>query len=223
MAQVDYIAYHPYMPTPETSLGIYDNFKYAVERYGFADKIWITEVGYPTKGHMGTEIPEADFPEAVVKTVAYLTAAGAKTLFWYHLKDDKPPGDPSDDAEHWFGLLQNDYSPKKGAPAWELCAANLSGKTCLPMISHSLPSHISAYYFSGSDGAHTLVVCNTRPSQAVNLTVELPGRNHKKYDIVSGAAVDVASSIDTVIGSGPESVLFFTWDGASSPPNIKLR
>jgi hypothetical protein len=216
MEKVDYIAYHPYMPSPEPALNIYTGFKDLVRPYGFAGKIWITEIGYPTAGTAGgTEalvIPEDKFPEALVKTMVYLAAEGPKTLFWYHLRDHEDPKPTN--SEDWFGLFTYDLVPKKGAPAYKLCASKLPGKTCRVLRDSGLPVHVKAWFFQGGDGKHTLVICNNRPSRTVNLTVRLPGGSQMRYDIVSGQASPASESNDAVISGGPESVLFYTWENS---------
>jgi hypothetical protein len=216
MENVDYLAYHPYMPSPETALNIYTGFKERVRPYGFADKIWITEIGYPTDGNAGgTEalvIPEDQFPEALIKTIVYLAAEGPKTLFWYHLRDHEDPKPTN--SEDWFGLFKYDLTPKKGAPAYKLCAFNLPGKTCRALRDSGLPDHIKVWFFQGGDGKHTLVICNNRPSRTVNLMVRLPGGSQEKYDIVSGQSSPASESNDAVISGGTGSVLFYTWENS---------
>ncbi|MDR2072218.1 MAG: hypothetical protein LBP60_02140 [Spirochaetaceae bacterium] len=224
MENVDYIAYHPYMPSPETALNIYNRFKDLVRPYGFAGRIWITEIGYPTAGTAGgTEalvIPDDEFPEALVKSLVYLAAEGPKTLFWYHLRDHEDP--QPDNSEDWFGLFEYDLTPKRGAPAYKLCAFNLPGKTCRALRNSGLPDYIKAWFFQGGDGKHTLVICNSRPSRTANLTVRLPGRNQKKYDIVSGQASPASESNDAVvISGGTESVLFYTWE-TTNPADLPV-
>jgi hypothetical protein len=226
MEKVDYIAYHPYMPSPEVSFNRYASFKALVTPYGFADKIWITEIGYPTAGTAGgTEalvIPDEEFPEALIKTIAYLTGAGPKALFWYHLRDHDNP--QTNNSEDWFGLFNYDFTPKRGAPAYKLCAENIPGKTCRAFTGSNLPDYLRAWYYQGGDGKHTLIICNTRRSKSVNLRIELPGDNPQKYNIVTGAPEPVPSPYDAHIAGGEDSVLFFTWENpAGTLPGISTR
>jgi hypothetical protein len=221
MGDVDYVAYHPYMPDPETARNVYNNFKELVRPYGFSDKIWITEIGYPTQGTAGgTEalvIPDDKFPEALIKTIVYLAAEGPKALFWYHLRDHENP--KTTNSEDWFGLFEYNLKPKRGAPAYQLCAFNLPGKTCRVLRNSDLPDYIKVWFFQGADGKHTLVVCNTRPSRTVNLTVRLPGSNQERYNIVTGevsSGSSAAHESNTVtISHGENSVLFYTWENTN--------
>jgi hypothetical protein len=45
---LDGVAYHPYSPNPVSAMYVVNDFKSRVAPYGFADKIWINEMGYPT-------------------------------------------------------------------------------------------------------------------------------------------------------------------------------
>lgn len=56
MDKVDGVAFHPYELNPARSLTLYEKFRKIVSDYGFEDKIWITEAGYPTGGRYPTKI-----------------------------------------------------------------------------------------------------------------------------------------------------------------------
>jgi hypothetical protein len=80
MGQIDAVAYHPYMVDAGTSAKVYEQFKKTAADYGFDDKIWVTEVGYPTRGNYGTEVSDEKMPETLIKTISLL-AAGGGTMY----------------------------------------------------------------------------------------------------------------------------------------------
>jgi GH35 family endo-1,4-beta-xylanase len=80
MDKADGIAFHPYELNPSRSLTLYNRFRKIVDDYGFGDKIWLTEVGYPTGGLYPTKTSEKRFPEYVIKTYEQHDASGSKKL-----------------------------------------------------------------------------------------------------------------------------------------------
>jgi hypothetical protein len=234
MARIDVIAFHPYMPGSGPTANIYKNFKNIVSDYGFGDKIWVTEVGYPTHGHYGTEVDEDDMPETVMQTIVLLAAEGADRLFWYELFDHGAGGSP-DDAEHWFGLVNGtmkdgEFQKRKGAAAYRLCARNIPGKTCKIPEQEGLPSSIKTYYFEGGNGSHALVVWN-EITVARDIQVYLPGKDQKVYDLESGASKLISSgetsnyTLTVKDQAGNHYIRFFTWENSdlSRPPRVSLR
>jgi hypothetical protein len=231
MDQIDAIAYHPYMTGPGPTANIYKNFQKIVSDYGFEDKIWVTEVGYPTydtsprpAGRYGTDILEANMPETVLKTIVLLTANGAQRLFWYHLFD--PGVQDNTDSEDWFGLIKRDlaWTWKGGAAAYRLAAKNIPGTVCKTPERADLSDAIQAYYFEGSDGRHTLVIWNDI-NIAKDVRVYLPGVNQKVYNLTTGEAVSIGETSIYTLKSKDEVnhfIQFFTWEnpGSSLPPRI---
>ena len=142
MEQVDAIAFHPYMPSADGSAYIFRQFKARAAKYGFADKIRVTEIGYPTAPSMNyfTEVDEARMPEMTVKTCALLAAEGAQKLFWYQLFD--PERREAANSEDWFGLVWNragGWQKKGGYFGYALCARHLPGKT---LVARKFPGAI---------------------------------------------------------------------------------
>jgi hypothetical protein len=232
MDQINAIAYHPYMPAPDLAANIYKRFQNIVSDYGFGNKIWITEVGYPTRGHYGTEVDEDQMPETVMQTIVLLAAEGAERVFWYELFDHGGSGNP-DDAEHWFGLVNGDmqdgkFQKKKGAAAYGLCALNIPGKNCKIPEREGLPSSIKTYYFEGGDGSHALVVWNGIAIPR-DVGVYLPGGDQKVYNLESGNAESIPETSNYTLTvkdqAGSHYMRFFTWKNAdlSRPPRVSLR
>jgi hypothetical protein len=221
MDQIDAIAYHPYLVSARTSAAAYTKFKNIVSDYGFGGKIWVTEVGYPTQGSYGTEVSDERMPVTLIETISRLAVEGANHVFWYHLFDPEIQDDR--DSEDWFGVMNYDFTPKKGAAAYALCGAHLPGKTwhsSLPERS-GLPEYIVANYFEGPNGDNTLVIWNDRPSISLDIKVRLPGDNRKSYDVASGD-FSIPDEETIISFSLTKTLYFFTWEnsGTSQPPRI---
>ena len=230
MENVDYIAYHPYMPDAVTTGRVYTRFRDYAAKYNFADKIWITEVGYPLdmgpKGY-GTKVKEENMPETVIKTLAILAAEGAQTILWYEMFDHGAAGDP-DDSEDWFGLVNRDTITRRiGGEAYQIFAHNAPGKT----LRHSLlersglPENIAAYYFEGADGKHSLIIWNDRQSRSQGIQVTLPGTAQKVWDITAGTSASIGEKSTWTLKTkdGDNMPLqFFTWENSDLSKNPSL-
>jgi hypothetical protein len=219
MEQIDAVAYHPYMPDAGSSAKIYKQFKEKVTPYGFGNKIWVTEVGYPTQGSYRTEVPDAQMPDMLVKTISLLAAGGANRVFWYHFLDPKPEVQDPGDSEDWFGLLNYDFTRKNGADkAYQLCAAHLPGKTYRSFLPERIdvPDYIKALYFGDSESS-TLIVWNDRPSKNTLVKVRLPGRHQRVHDTASGADSSVGEESFIQFGpDGNKDLYFFTWNNSGT-------
>jgi hypothetical protein len=224
MEQIDAVAYHPYMTGAGPTANVFKTFKKNVSEYGFEDKIWVTEVGYPTyetpprpSGRYGTDIHEDKMPETVMQTIVLLTANGAQRIFWYHLFD--PSSQNNGDSEDWFGLIKNDFTWKKGAVAYQLAAKNIPGTTCKTPERYDVPNSIESYYFEGSDGKHCLVVWNNAGVAPKKVQVYLPGTNQKVYNLESGEATPIKTTSTYTLKSKDgvnHFIQFFTWENPNS-------
>jgi hypothetical protein len=228
MADIDAVAYHPYMPGPGPTANMYKNFRQTVVGYGFGNKVWITEVGYPTHGNYGTEVAEDNMPETVMRTIVLLAAEGAERIFWYELFDHGDAGNPND-SEDWFGLVNGDLQPngsfawRKGAAAYQLCARNIPGTTCsIPPI-EGLPSYIKAWYFANRNGHNALVVWNDAATVPRDIRVQLPGRDQRVYELATGTAQSIGETSTYTLKAKDgvnHYIQFFTWEGAGTIPRI---
>jgi hypothetical protein len=216
MEKVDAVAFHPYELNPRRAAKLYDRFKNIVDDYGFGDKIWVTEVGYPTGGWYPTRVAEKKFPAYVVKTFVSLAVRGSQKLLWYQLFD--PNKRVRKDSEDFFGLIRGrrDYT-SKGAEAFRLCAAYLSGAVYSPekLLRDGVPNSLQSFYFEGSGGG-ALILWNDGPgSRALGLA--LPGTDHIRHDPVTGNSLAISAQIDIKAGSMP---VFITWQGGNEAPCI---
>ena len=220
MDSVDAVAFHPYELNPARTLRLYDQFRKIVEGYGFGDRIWITEVGYPTGGLYPTRVQEKIFPGYIIKTFVNLAAAGTPKLLWYELFD--PHERSGRNSEHFFGLVRSTHEyTSKGAEAFRLCANYLPGKNCyvLEPGQDGLPRSIRAFWFSpvqGSGNNSSALVLWYEGVGSKQVRLRLPGTAVSR-DPISGS--ETAIPAETVIKAGKIPV-FITWnsqDGEEKP------
>jgi len=207
MEKTDGIAFHPYELNPARSAMLYDRFKKIADDYGFGDKIWVTEMGFPTGGMYPTKVREERLPEYVIKTIVLLAARGSNKFLWYQLFD--PIARVNGDSEDFFGLVRSreDYT-SKGAEAFRLCAKYLPGTTCYVQETgrDGIPNSLRMFWFRGDGGA--LVLWNEGLGSK-RISLKLPGQNHRIHDPVSGSVSPIQA--ETVIKAGTMPV-FITWE-----------
>jgi hypothetical protein len=226
MKQVDYVSVHPYSIAPESAANAFDTFKQIVTPYGFADKIWINEMGYPTyseqgpvpAGRYGLDQYEGDMPEIAVRTFVLLAAAGAKNLTWYHLFDGANRNNA--DSESWYGLVwrksADEWIKKGGYWGYALCANNIPGKTYKEknFFRGTVSDAVKSYYFEGSGGERTLVVWNSSPLRTANITLTIDGGSRKLWNVELGEASDIGKTSTHTLypaNTGQQSLVFITW------------
>jgi hypothetical protein len=211
MEKTDAIAFHPYELNPARAVRLYGKFKNRVAKYGFDDRIWVTEVGYPTGGWYPTSVSEKKFPAHIVKTFVPLAVSGAKKILWYQLFD--PINRVKKNSENFFGLVRSteDYT-SKGAEAFRLCAAHLAGAVYRPdlPLRDGLPKSLRSFYFEQPQGGGALVLWKEGPSLrlALHSAVDLAA-----HDPVSGEAAALLPQAFIKVGAMP---VFITWDEAGA-------
>ena len=215
---LDGMAFHPYSIFPQGSTRAHDKLLGILSEINYPGAVWVTEVGYPTAGWYPTKVSLDKLPAYVVKTISGAAARGARVLLWYQLFDDYNEGEvpPSrkSDSELFFGLAYPDYSYKKGAWAYELCAGFLPGSRYSPGLPEreNVPSHIvSLCFMGGLSGNNTLILWNDRERpKKVNLYLPAPA---SLYDISTGQGRPLEETV-LDIGSQP---LIITWKGPGTP------
>jgi hypothetical protein len=218
MLNTDGVAYHPYMPGAQRAADLFSAYQNLVSKYGYANKIWITEAGFPTGGQYVSLVKEDNMPEEVIKTITLLAARGAAHVFWYELFDDNDH--VVTDSEDWFGLATYDsttnvITKKKGADAFALCGKYIPGTVYRPVTGGS---GIQAYCFQGEEESALILWADTKAvSDTVEVEVTLRGTDWKQYDIVDGTGT--ALSGETVSLSLGKTPVFLSWKpaGKASP------
>jgi hypothetical protein len=236
MEKVDAVAFHPYELNPARSAKLYDGFRALVAPYGFADRIWVTEMGYPTAGWYPTKVAEKKLPEYVVKSFINLAVRGTDKFLWYQLFD--PAERKRGNSEDYFGLVRSreDYT-SKGAEAFRLCSVYLSGTVYRPdlPLREKLPRSLKTFYFERTDGDGGALVL-WKGGIRTRVTLKIPdgiyadggisdrvARDASRFtvhDPVSGNAVEMTA--DTVLRIGATPV-FVTWQGGAAPQIEKTR
>jgi len=208
MEKADGVAFHPYELNPARAARLYRAFRAIVAKYGFDDKIWITEIGYPTGGWYPTATSEKKFPAYIVKTFVNIALNGAKKIFWFQLFD--PPTRGKRDSEDYFGLVRSrdDYT-SKGAEAFRLCAVYLAGTVYRPDLPSREKPHRSlrTFYFEQPTGGGTLVLWKEGVTARVTLQTPAGSAIH---DPVSGSSTPIPAETTITVGSMP---VFVTWTG----------
>jgi hypothetical protein len=205
MEKTDGVAFHPYELNPARTLKLYVKFRALVAPYGFADRIWISEVGYPTGGWYPTKTSEKKFPAYVVKTFVNLAVNGAKKILWYQLFD---PVNRENSSEDFFGLVRStDDHTSKGAEAFRLFALHIAGKVYRPdlPLREKLPKSLKTFYFEQPDGGGTLVLWKEGVSTKIKLQAPDDAILH---DPVTGNTTALPMDKTITIGSIP---VFLTW------------
>ena len=218
MENIDALAFHPYAVNPSGSMKVYDKFLKTLSEINYHGPVWITEVGYPTRGWYPTRVSAEKQPSYVIKTITGAAIRGARVLSWYELfdtynREDVPPFTLN--SEKFFGLAYPDYSRKNGSWAYELCARFLPGSSYVPDFprKENIPSNIVIFCFTGGkSGSNTLIIWNDKNrSQKVSLHLSAPALLH---DISTGQNRNLPP--ETVLDAGKEP-LFITWHGADVP------
>jgi hypothetical protein len=215
MDKTDAVAFHPYELNPSRSALLYERFKKIVDDYGFGNRIWITEAGYPTGGLYPTRVNEKRFPEYMIKTWVLLAAGGAQKIFWYQLFD--PFNRSNSNSEEFVGLVRNNRNyVSKGAEAFRLCARFLSDTSCYAIEPGAgLPKSIRSFWFKGA-GRSALVLWNDGLGSR-RIRLRLSGTSHALHDPVTGAESPIQPDTVLVVGRMP---VFITWNGSEDRPVI---
>lgn len=119
----DRLAVHPYVLKASNIPSVLDQYHQVMINNGDSrKKIWITEVGWPTKGPIRvSETTQAEYLEETFTKCLALDYI--EKIFWYELRNG---GTSPFDREQNFGILRWDYSEK---PAY-LAYKQLTSKKC---------------------------------------------------------------------------------------------
>ena len=219
MEQADGIAFHPYDTNPARAVKLYGKFRAIAAEYGFEDRIWVTEMGYPTGGWYPTAVAEKKFPAYIVKTFVSLAVSGAQKIFWYQLFD--PEHRERMDSEDYFGLVRskNDYT-SKGAEAFRLCTAHIAGTVYRPDLPRreGLSASVQTAYFEKPDGGGALVLW--KEGRPARLALQIPDGIFTVRNPVSGNADEVSAETAVTVGSMP---VFITWQDQSPERLYSLK
>ena len=215
LSEADGVSFHPYAVKPKNSVKLYDSLLAVLQKEEINTEIWITEVGYPTKGWYPTRVSLEKYPSHIIKTLAGLTARDIRVLLWYELYDYRDPDnlDSRWNSEDFFGIAYPNNTVKAGYYAFALCGKNLPGKEYRPELPlrENLPKRtVSLCFREGAE--NVLIIWNERGS-SLQVTVTLPGIDQRMYDISTGSFTTLGEKTELAIAKTP---IFFTWTGADA-------
>lgn len=122
---MDAISIHPYRqpraPEDTDYVGAIQAVSDLTAKYGRRLPIWITEVGWPTDPAGSSLVRSA---RMLVRSYLLAMSKGVQNIAWYDYRDD---GVDQSYAEHHFGVLYNDLTPKPSYFAYRTMATELAG------------------------------------------------------------------------------------------------
>ncbi len=122
---MDAISIHPYrQPNSPEETGYLDVIQAVSDltsKYGRRLPIWITEVGWPTDPAGSSLVRSA---RMLVRSYLLALTKGVQNITWYDYRDD---GLDQSYAEHHFGVLYHDLTPKPSYFAYRTMATELAG------------------------------------------------------------------------------------------------
>ena len=209
-AEADGLSFHPYALNPKRTVEISDSLMKVLAEENFSGEVWVTEVGYPTKGWYPTRVSDKKFPAYIVKTLTGLAVRNVNVLIWYELFDYRNPEDVEStwDSEDFFGIAYQNRTVKDGYYAFALCGRNLAGKEYRPELPlrEDLPKRTVSLCFTG--GAEKVLVLWNESGSSFSARVTLPGTDQRLYDISSGEYKVLGEEAEVTLTKTP---LFFTW------------
>ena len=207
------LSFHPYALSPKGAVELCDSLAKILAEENSNGEIWITEIGYPTKGWFPTRVQEKNFPSHIVKTLSALAARNVKVLFWYELYDSKNPGEYTFtlNSESFFGIAYPNNTIKTGYNAFALCGRNLAGKEYRPELPlrKDLPKRTVSLCFMGQEAGNVLILWN-ESGKSYHAKITLPGRDQRVYDIGSGEYTALKEDAEIIVTQTP---IFITWTG----------
>jgi hypothetical protein len=220
MEQVDILSFHPYAGSPRGAIRSYDRLLKIIGPYHFKGQIWITEIGFPTRGIYIGRISEDNYPEYIVKTLVGFAVRGVEVNFWYELFDKKNRDEAVSriNPSQYFGLAYPDFTRKRGAAAFALCGRFIPGSEYRPELPRriDLPAPVSALYFRGTE-TDALILWND--GNPLRVRVLASGPAGREYDIVSGEGRDIPGELILDLDREPR---ILSWPRTDNPA-VELR
>jgi hypothetical protein len=221
MEQVDILSFHPYAGSPQGAVRSYDRLLKMIEPYHFKGRIWVTEIGFPTRGIYIGRANENNYPEYIVKTLAGFAVRGVEVDFWYELFDKRNRDEAKSriNPSQYFGLAYPDFTRKRGAAAFALCGRFIPGSEYRPDLPRriKLPASVTALYFKGAETDALILWNDGSPLKVfVNSGNPVPAGG-MEHDIISGEGRDIPASLD--LDRRPR---ILTWPSRDNP-SVELR
>ena len=221
---MDILALHPYCyldPNYKSIFEISDEYNWIddirglmIDHHGEIKPIWVTEVGYPTyTGKFG--VTEQRQAEMLVRSFVMLIVKDIEVIAWYCFIND---GFDETYNEDNFGIMTNDFNPKKAFSAYKNMTDILEGYTFAKVV--TIEEKSKAVLFRNNEKKEVLIVWtfdeipNTEDGNVVvttkNIQLTIEGEIENIYDIyknsielpslVSPVSIEISSSPIYIIG-----------------------
>lgn len=182
----DVLNLHSY-EAPERLVFQYEAVFKNMKKYEWSRPVWLTECGMPTQND--TASMSVDREDEQAKRVARIHiisfAYGVDKIFWYNMRSLE--ADPHY-AEHHFGLLHSDLSPKPAYLAYLAMTKMLPSKSTRPTLSVFGDTYLSSW--KRSDGKRIWAIWNSKQTRSVALRIsgryrlyDYFGNEIKEYDL----------------------------------------
>jgi hypothetical protein len=215
MEKVDAVSYHPYSVSSQLLPGRIAKMRSVMDKYNFKGPVWITEMGYPTRGiYFHKKFDEKSFPQEVIKTLTYFAASGIEKVFWYTLFDNFNPEEDRTthfNSENYFGLAYPNGQLKKGGQAFSQFRKLVGEKrydSSFVELSFAKDGNLRAFVFGDKSSQKVLVIWR---NGIISKKISLKGAifNFKSHNIVSGE-MDKISPDMIKVGKDPQIFTFET-------------
>jgi len=162
----DALSIHPYGINPAETARLIQKAISIVEENHPGKQVWITEIGYPTRGIFPTKAGGSNFTPYVIKTLVAAVTSGIRVTVWFR-HFDKPPDSFFQrhlDSGIAFGLADCNGALKDGGTAFSLFTRYTAGCIFDPDgVNFSLPAAVasgirSALFRNQKEGSAFLVV-----------------------------------------------------------------
>jgi polysaccharide biosynthesis protein PslG len=207
-AYADALSIHPYAVSPT---GVSRQIAAAKEiLLGLppGKELWITEIGFPTRGLYPSRVSLGRFPEYVIKTLALATSQGVRVTVWFKNFDARTydSSHPVLDSWPYFGLAYNDRSVKEGGKAFAAFAGRVKGGTYDPAIvamDEALSGSLCCAPYVEASKEAALVVLWSKGALGRQVRVHSPGSTVRVLYPVPGIAGEPAEEWRGTVGEAP--------------------
>lgn len=185
--RLDRISFHPYDSTRETLnnevfIKLLNNHKKELNGLGGFTSLTVSEYGITTYKNITEEDKIFKLVKQIVKTEEFENEYN----IIYCLRDT---GTDINNKEHNFGLITNDYKPKKSYYAMKNYYTNTNGAEYIGNV--NIASGLEAHIYD-KDGKPVMIAW----SENSNNTIKLPYQNFKAYDIYGKEIANIDGNLN---------------------------
>lgn len=187
----DALSIHPYTISPNGVSRQIIKAKNLLEELDLDKELWITEIGFPTRGLYPTKVNESKFPDYVIKTLTAATSHDIRVTVWFKNYDTKNNETSKTviDSGYFFGLGYKDRTLKNGGLAFSIFSRNVKGMYYDPSIisiDDSLSSSVVSASYRDSQNTNVFIVLWGNGGINQNISVSTPNGTVREINPVSG-------------------------------------